>query len=79
MWLSAGGGEGRTPETKLMVRLLTHLAGLPQNGSRFSFPTPPEIHRNRQWLAYIPRWRGEAAGQVATSLNVGGPKENESS
>jgi len=41
----------------------------PDHGSPLMFPTfsqptsPPEIHRGRHWVAYIPRWRGEARWQ----------------
>ena len=53
----------------ITARLLAYLAGLPYHGSPLIFPTcyqltsPPEIHRHRHWVAYIPQWRGEARWQ----------------
>ena len=64
-----------------MACLLAHLAGLPYHGLPSCFlpapqPTsPPEIHRHRHWVAYIPRWSGEARWQQVQA--VWGPKKNE--
>jgi len=77
-WRRKDSGDERLWFVYLRTSWVSHSMGLL---SRF-LPTPqrrrlPEIHRNRQWVAYIPRWRGEAAGHKATSSGVVGPKKNE--
>jgi hypothetical protein len=67
--LSATGGKGRTLDTnhKWFVFLRTCRGSHNVYFSSFFIPTPNpyacpncETHCRRNWMAYIPRWRGEA-------------------